>query len=79
MGIAVGTNTPQGGDTGHGGETFIRMERLAGDITFHVNTLNKKRYLEIKAGGDEEAETLINMLQFAIDELKNLREFQGRK
>ena len=67
------TNTPQGGDTGSGGRTYFGLSDLAS--TDWSVRLNGKEWLrgdsvEIALGGDAEAETFIEALEFAVATLK---------
>ena len=72
--VAAGTTGYCGGDSGHGGRTFIELADLAGtDIQFSVSGPNK-RSLEIKLGGDTELSTIIEAFEFVVTTLR--RELQ---
>lgn len=66
--IEVGTTGYQGGDTGHGGRTYLRLKDLAStDLS-----INGKQADEVvmELGGDTELATFIESLEFAIRVLK---------
>ncbi|TRZ90219.1 MAG: hypothetical protein D4R88_04050 [Methanosarcinales archaeon] len=66
--VGVETNTPMGGDSGHGGRTILTLENLAStDIECEWN--NEAKKLEIQLGGDTECETFRDCLKFAYLEL----------
>ncbi len=70
----VGTNCPQGGDTGHGGRTILRLiDEAATDISIKVDgqPLGSIKTLEILLGGDTECDTFMNALNFALNVLKD--------
>ncbi len=71
--VEAGTNGYQGGDSGHGGRTFVRIEDAActdircsveQDYYGHMNSL------EITLGGDTELETFIDALKWIISILE---------
>jgi hypothetical protein len=68
--VTVGTNCPQGGDTGHGGRTILVLED-GGGTDIRVNA--GERSVELVFGGDTECETLIDTLEFAAKTLKDMR------
>ena len=60
LSVTVGTNCPQGGDTGHGGRTLFRLKNEGStDIRIMVDgkDLPSARSIEIILGGDAEAKT----------------------
>lgn len=64
--VEAGTTGYRGGDTGHGGRTYFRIQDAAGtDIEIHSYTT---RYgsngFEVCLGGDCELETMIRALKF---------------
>jgi hypothetical protein len=68
LSVEAGTNCPQGGDSGHGGRTVFRLSD-DGSTTMSVR-INGRRVknvqtIEIVLGGDSEAETFIEALEFA--------------
>ena len=60
------TNTPQGGDGGHGGETSVSFSMEGGDINFDVVGSS----LALVARGDDECEQLIQAFQWLADTLR---------
>lgn len=76
----VGTNGFQGGDTGHGGRTYLSIKDCA-STDMNVKVFGQDRYghtdeVVIELGGDCELETFILALEFAA---KKLRETCGLK
>jgi hypothetical protein len=73
LGVEVGTNCPKGGDTGHGSRTYLKIEDL-GSTDIEVNLIRddfrETKGFELFLGGDAEYYTLIQALEFAVDELK---------
>jgi|ERR1019366_3144240 hypothetical protein len=72
--LTVGTNCPQGGDSGHGGRTILILENPNGDFRCGIDgaeALHASR-IEIVAGGDSEFETLLDGLEFAVETLRLL-------
>ena len=80
--VSAGTNTPKGGDTGAGGRTYIKLKdeastdlrvrvkgRLDGDYYF-----DDVDEIELILGGDTEANTFIDSLEFALKTLKRQQE-----
>jgi hypothetical protein len=70
--IQVGTNCPQGGDTGHGGRTVLRLiDRASTDMRCRINDREMISAMggsiEIVLGGDSECGTFIEALEFALD------------
>ncbi|WP_426332675.1 hypothetical protein ACN9MH_15290 [Paenibacillus silvae] len=76
--VAVGTNAPQGGDSGHGGRTVFRLEDQASTAwSLYVSpeygdkiVVEQPKSIEIVLGGDSEAHTFIEALEFAAQELR---------
>jgi len=76
----VDTNTPKGGDSGHGGLTMFALDNLAGtDWTLYVQTDDEKmakfdspelKYFKIVLSGDSECKTLADALIWAGETLK---------
>ena len=71
----VGTNIPQGGDTGHGGRTYFMIEDL-GCTDMRVDTHrgngmedNSSSKVEIVFAGDDEAFQFLSALKFAVNVL----------
>lgn len=70
--VEVGTNGYQGGDTGHGSRTYIRLEDIGG-TDMEIETGKNKYgsiYTEIKFGGDAELSNLLEALEFIQNTLK---------
>ena len=64
--VEAGTNGYQGGDTGHGGRTYFRIEDES-STNMKVNTYVDKygcSGFEVFLGGDCELETMIRALRF---------------
>lgn len=78
--VEVGTTGYMGGDTGHGGRTYLRIKDLAStDLRCRVisegrmNRFDKAAevsQIEVILGGDTEMETFIEALDFAVKTLK---------
>jgi hypothetical protein len=64
--VEVGTTGLGGGDTGHGGRTFLRFVNEGGDMQFTV----ARDEVSLTFGGDSELEILIDGLEFALDVLR---------
>ena len=75
LGVTVATNGYQGGDSGHGGRTYISFEDLCStDIDAGVSVgpdTNSK--VEIMLGGDSELDSVIEALRWAADKLEELK------
>jgi hypothetical protein len=76
--VSAGTTSPAGGDAGHGGRTFVSIEDMGGTswgvrITSHSGQSHSigasldldLKSVEILLGGDAEAETIAEALEFA--------------
>lgn len=75
--VEAGTNGYQGGDTGHGSRTFIRISDEGGtDISAKVLTdrFGDTTGIEIALGGDAELSTIIEAFKFIIKVLEEGRE-----
>ena len=77
--VTAGTNGYQGGDSGHGGRTILKIEDLAStDLRVKVkersrgtaSELIEADSVEIVLGGDAELDTFIRALEFAVQTLK---------
>ena len=78
--VVVGTNCPQGGDTGHGGRTLLRIADAAStDMRLRQpdGTFRNVDSIEIVLGGDTECETFIEALEFAATSLRAMRAYQS--
>ena len=75
LGITVGTNGYHGGDSGHGGRTYISIQDL-GCTDIDANVFRSSEYgtkVEIILGGDSELDSIIEGLRRAADKLEELR------
>ena len=75
LGVSVTTTGYKGGDSGHGGRTYLSLENLGStDIDARITT-NRDGNLkvEIMLGGDSELDSLIDSLRWAADRLDALR------
>jgi hypothetical protein len=77
MSLIVGTNVPQGGDSGHGGKTILSLSDIEqADIKIRASNesgcheLLDITSLDIVAGGDEEAYAMLRLLRNAADALE---------
>ncbi len=64
--VEAGANGYQGGDTGHGGRTYFRIEDAAStdmEVRTYVNKYGCPGF-EVTLGGDCELETMIRALKF---------------
>jgi hypothetical protein len=67
--VEVGTTGTRGGDTGHGGRTYLRFKKSGGsDIRFQLEPEGDE--VALLLGGDIELKCLIDGLQFALEVLK---------
>lgn len=77
LGVSVGTTGYRGGDSGHGGRTYLRIEDLASsDIDVNVTrgyANNEFISASFSLGGDCELDTFIEALEFAVEALKEQR------
>jgi hypothetical protein len=75
--IEAGTNCPKGGDSGHGGRTYFRLEDR-GSTAWKINIIKagqkisfeQPSAIEIVLAGDTENETFLESLKFAIEVLE---------
>jgi hypothetical protein len=72
LGVTVGTSCPQGGDSGHGGRTLLRLRDLGGtDLRARVEQDDQGRAcVELILGGDSECATFVQALEFALSVLR---------
>ncbi len=71
--IQAGTNCPQGGDSGHGGRTVFRIiDDGATALSVRIDRGQEQdaRGVELMLGGDTEAATFIEALEFAARVLR---------
>lgn len=66
--VEAGTNGYQGGDSGHGSRTYIRIEDLG---STDIEVTPKENGVEIVLGGDCELETMIRALKFITKVLED--------
>ena len=75
LGVTVGTNGYQGGDSGHGGRTYVCFEDLSSTdidaVVSYGQDTNAK--VEIMLGGDSELDSMIDALRWAADKLEDLK------
>ena len=77
LSVEAGTNGYQGGDTGHGSRTYIRISDEGGtDISAKIlkNKYGETSGIEIALGGDAELSTMIEALRFILKVLEDGRE-----
>ena len=77
LSVEAGTNGYQGGDTGHGSRTYIRISDEGGtDIDANVikDKFGDTIGIEIALGGDAELSTMIEALKFITRALEDGRE-----
>lgn len=65
--VEVGTTGLKGGDTGHGGRTYLRFKDAGGT---DMNVVARKGEVTLTFGGDAELLNLIDALRFAVSVLK---------
>src|SRR5438045_1578550 len=71
--IQAGTNCPQGGDSGHGGRTVLRIiddGATALSVSVNGKEVEDADEVEIILEGDTEAATFIEGLEFAVRVLR---------
>lgn len=74
LSVETGTNGYQGGDSGHGSRTYIRIQDEGGtDIAARAITdkFGFTNGIEIALGGDAELSTIVEALEFAVKVLKD--------
>lgn len=76
--VAAGTTGYRGGDSGHGGRTYIEIEDLSGtDIEYEIlKGDGGNKLLRINLGGDSELSTIIQGLDFILGVLKTQANYQ---
>lgn len=70
--VEAGTTGYCGGDSGHGGRTYLQIKNLA-STDINVNIIGSEydcEGFEIILGGDSELSTFIEALEFALQVLK---------
>lgn len=73
LNVKVATNGKQGGDSGHGGRTWIQIvEEENFDLieTWTINASDGSQGIDMLVGGDWELESLIKAFRFIADELE---------
>lgn len=71
--VVAGTTGYEGGDSGHGCRTYIRIQNKGG-TDLRINKIGSEYWdqgVEIILGGDTELYTIIDGLKFIINVLKN--------
>ena len=73
--VTVGTNGYQGGDSGHGGRTYISIEDTGCTDLNARATINchDQTKVEIMLGGDSELDSIIEALRWAADKLEEIK------
>ena len=75
LGVTAATNCYQGGDSGHGGRTYICFEDLCSTdidaVVSYGQDTNAK--VEIMLGGDSELDSMIEALRWAANKLEELK------
>ena len=73
LAVEVGSNCPQGGDSGHGGRSYLAFTDEGGtDMRVRVtNDGADPVKIELIFGGDSENYTLIKCLEFALSVLQS--------
>lgn len=82
LGVEAGTNAPQGGDSGAGERTYLRISEQGGtvwsvtvvDEDGDSHSFDSPTEIAITLGGDSERSTLIRALEFALAALKGTAE-----
>lgn len=70
--VEAGTTGYMGGDAGHGGRTYFRIEDAGGtDISVHPIGRYADEGFEVTLGGDSELETMIRALKFITKVLED--------
>ena len=74
MTAEVGTTGYCGGDSGHGGRTYIKIKNEMGDFSVFSSGDADSKEVELLIGGDSELATTIECLEFILKELKGKAE-----
>ncbi len=78
--VAAGTTGFCGGDTGHGGQTFIELEDIAcTDINCEVQRPGGHLLIKINLGGDAELATIIEAFEFIAKTLRRGSELEEKE
>ena len=74
LSVEAGTTGYEGGDTGHGGRTYFKIENLGG-TDIRVQPIGEDGWMgvEVFLGGDSEMETIIDALKFIVEVLEDQR------
>jgi hypothetical protein len=80
--VVAGTNTPQGGDAGHGGVTVLELRDEGGtcwhlvveDNAGFIKRISDVKTIRLELFGDSEAATFIGALKFALKVFELQRE-----
>ena len=71
--VVVGSNTPMDGDAGHGGRTILVLENEGGcawDVEVDGKKIENPKRITIVMHGDDEAERLVEALEFVVKVLR---------
>jgi hypothetical protein len=85
--VEVGTNTPHGGDAGHGGVTVFKLTDHAAtaweikvvDKNGKTTKIEQPQQIELSFFGDTEADTFTDSLKYAIHILSVQTETQKKR
>lgn len=75
LSVTVGTTGLMGGDSGHGGRTYLKLEDHGGtDLQIRdsdASNFEDTSSVEICLGGDAELDSTISLLEYAVKVLKS--------
>ena len=72
LSVEAGTTGYKGGDSGHGGRTYFKIEDVAGtDIEVQPIGEDGLEGFEVFLGGDSELSTIIDALKFIVEVLED--------
>ena len=75
LSVTVGTTGLMGGDSGHGGRTYLKLEDHGGtDLQIRdsdASNFEDTSSVEIRLGGDAELDSTISLLEYAVKVLKS--------
>lgn len=83
LAVTAGTTGHCGGDSGHGGRTYLKLEDHGStDLMVRIDGqggFEECISVELRLGGDHELDTLLHCLEFAVKVLRSQRsEFEQR-
>ena len=77
--VTAGTTGYCGGDSGHGGESFIKLNMEGGDLSASIDGRTTERGitdLVISVGGDWELDALIEGFRYAAETLTAIKDMR---